>query len=111
VRQLSRKHKLVVVKTGSQGCLLAMEGKLSSLVGVKANCVDTTGAGDAFLGALLYSLSIDLDFGDSASFANWFAARKTEGLGPRQFPGREDARLFLKSLREKRLLRQEVVEG
>lgn len=111
MRLLSRRHKLVVVKTGSQGCLLAMEGELSSLVGVQANCVDTTGAGDAFLGALLYALSIDLDLTDSASFANWFAARNTEGLGPRQFPSREEARLFLKSLREKRMVSQEVVES
>ena len=85
-----------------------MEGKLSSLAGVQANCIDTTGAGDAFLGALLYSLSIDLGLTDSASFANWFAAKKTEGLGPRHFPSREDARSFLKGLRDKPLLMQEV---
>jgi sugar/nucleoside kinase (ribokinase family) len=108
MRLLSHKSKLVVVKRGAHGCLLAAEGKLSSLPGIQANCVDTTGAGDAFLGALLYSLSIDLELTDSASFANWFAARKTEGLGPRHFPSREDARLFLKGLREKALLTQEV---
>ncbi len=111
IRSISRKDKLVIVKTGPQGCIVGMEGKLSSLPGVEADCVDTTGAGDAFLGALLYSLSIDLDLTDSASFANWFAARKTEGLGPRHFPSREDTGLFLKPLREKRLLKQEAVQS
>jgi len=108
---LSRKNKLVVVKTGPQGCLVAAGGILFSLPGEEAECVDTTGAGDAFLGALLYSLSIDLDLNDSASFANWFAARKTEGLGPRHFPSMEVAGLFLKSLREKRPLMQEAIQG
>jgi sugar/nucleoside kinase (ribokinase family) len=111
VRLLSRKDKLVVVKTGSKGCLVVVGGKLSSLPGVEANCVDTTGAGDAFLGALLYSLSIDLDLTDSASFANWFAARKTEGLGPRHFPSREDAGSILRSIRDKRPLTLEVFDG
>jgi sugar/nucleoside kinase (ribokinase family) len=108
---LSRMGKLVVVKTGPQGCFVAAGGKLFSLPGERANCVDTTGAGDAFLGALLYSLSIDLGLTDSASFANWFAARKTEGLGPRHFPNRDDAGLFLKSLGEKRLLMQGAVQS
>jgi len=108
---LSREDKLVIVKTGPEGCFAAAKGKLSSSSGVEADCVDTTGAGDAFLGALLYSLSTDLDLTDSTRFANWFAAKKTEGLGPRHFPSREDAGLFLRSLREKSLLAQEVVEN
>jgi sugar/nucleoside kinase (ribokinase family) len=111
VTLLSRMGKLVVVKTGPKGCFVAAGGKLLSLPAERANCVDTTGAGDAFLGALLYSLSIDLGLTDSASFANWFAARKTEGLGPRHFPGMEASGLFLKSLQDKRLLVQQPVQG
>lgn len=111
LKLLSRKDKLVVVKTGPEGCLIALGGKLSSLPGVRAKCVDTTGAGDAFLGALLYSLSSDIDLTDSASFANWFAARKTEGLGPRHFPSVEEAGSFLKSIQEERPLAQEVIDG
>ncbi len=110
MRLLSRRGKLVFVKTGSKGCFVALDGELSSLPGVEAKCVDTTGAGDAFLGALLYALSIDLNLTDSASFANWFAARKTESLGPRHYPSKEDAESFLKSLHEKRLLKQEAAQ-
>lgn len=106
---LSRMGKVMVVKAGAEGCLVAAEGILFSLPGEKAECVDTTGAGDAFLGALLYSLSNGLDLTDSASFANWFASRKTEGLGPRHFPSMKVAGLFLESLREKKPLIQEAI--
>jgi len=106
-RSLSRKGKKVIVKAGPQGCLVSTEGELSTLPGVSANALDTTGAGDAFLGALLYCLSLDYDLTKSASFANWFASRKVEGLGPRHFPRREDADAFLKSIRLERGLERE----
>lgn len=96
-RLLSRKGKSVVVKMGPEGCLVSAGGDLSKVNGVPATVVDTTGAGDAFLGALLYCMSLGHDLFQSASFANWFAARKVEGLGSRHFPSRQDSHLLLKS--------------
>jgi len=89
-RLLSRKGKLVLVKMGPQGCLLVEEGMAKKLPGVRSRAVDTTGAGDAFLGALLYCLSRGYSTSISASFANWFASRLIEDLGPRSFPARPE---------------------
>ncbi len=104
---LSRRGKKVIVKVGREGCLVSTAGHLASVPGVPATAVDTTGAGDAFLGALLYCLSLDLNLTHSASFANWFAARKIEGLGPRHFPSREDSGAMLKSSYHEVILEKE----
>ncbi len=97
---LSKKGKLVLVKRGSEGCLLAVEGHIKSIGGVTVRSVDTTGAGDAFLGAFLYCTSHGYGTSSSASFANWFAAKTTEGLGPRNFPPKTAAISLLKSISE-----------
>ena len=104
---LSRRGKKVIIKIGHEGCLVSTAGNISKVPGITATAVDTTGAGDAFLGALLYCLSLDRDLTQSASFANWFAARKVEGLGPRHFPSREDSDAFLKSSYHETILEKE----
>jgi len=102
--QLSQKGKLVVVKKGREGCLLASEGQIARIQGERTRTVDTTGAGDAFLGALLYCMSRDLDPVSSAKFANWFASRTTEKLGPRNFPRKRQSRHRFLSLWRKPIL-------
>ena len=102
--QLSQKGKLVVVKKGREGCLLASEGQIARIPGERTRTVDTTGAGDAFLGALLYCMSRDLDPVSSAKFANWFASRTTEKLGPRNFPRKRQSRHRFLSLWRKPIL-------
>lgn len=104
---LSRKGKKVFIKTGREGCLASSEGDLWRLPGTPARPVDTTGAGDAFLGALLYCLSLDRNLVQAATFANWFAARKIEGLGPRHFPSRKDSDAVFMSCAEARALEKE----
>lgn len=100
---LSRKGKRVIIKMGPDGCLVSDLGNLQRIRGVPAVSLDTTGAGDAFLSGLLFCLSKDFDIGQSASFANWFAARKVEGLGPRHFASKGDAVARLNALRKESL--------
>ena len=97
-RALSERGKLVLVKLGPRGCLLAERGSTKGIGGVKSRPVDTTGAGDAFLAAFLYALSRGHSSIVSGSFANWFAAKKTEGLGARNFPPHTRARAQLARL-------------
>lgn len=99
---LSRTGKVVLVKLGPRGCLVASGGKILKVPGVPATTVDTTGAGDAFLGAFLYCISHRHTMTTSAAFGNWFASKKTEGLGPRHFPSRRTAMQYLAILRRKR---------
>jgi len=49
--------KLVVVTLGSQGCYYRSKAGTGRLPAYKTKVVDTTGAGDAFLGGLLYNIS------------------------------------------------------
>ena len=103
-RLRSRDGKDVIIKTGPEGCIVSSSGTLSKLPGVHSNSLDTTGAGDAFLGALIQCLASGHDIKQAASFANWFAARTTEGLGPRHFPRKDDANQMLKSLQHEKIL-------
>jgi fructokinase len=49
--------KLVLVTLGSKGCFYRYQGGSCKLPAYDVKVVDTTGAGDAFLGAILYHLS------------------------------------------------------
>ncbi|MEP0357214.1 MAG: carbohydrate kinase [Paraglaciecola sp.] len=49
--------KLVLVTLGPDGCLVSLNGKQTIVPAYEINAVDTTGAGDSFIGALLYKMS------------------------------------------------------
>jgi fructokinase len=71
--------KIAAVTLGKDGVLIATEDGSATIPGHKVEAVDTTGAGDAFWGAFLYSLSGlgDLSFSkvcEIAKFANAAAA-------------------------------------
>jgi fructokinase len=58
VQQLLEKTKAVFAITlGKEGTLLGRDGKTSIISSIAVNPVDTTGAGDAFVGAVLYQLT------------------------------------------------------
>ncbi|WCJ36568.1 pfkB-like carbohydrate kinase family protein [Euphorbia peplus] len=52
--------KLLIVTEGSKGCRYYTKAFKGRVAGVKVKAVDTTGAGDAFVGGLLSSLASDL---------------------------------------------------
>jgi fructokinase len=55
---LLKKSKAVFAVTlGKEGTLLGLHGKTEIIKSIPVNPVDTTGAGDAFVGAVLYQLS------------------------------------------------------
>lgn len=53
--------RLLLVTEGSNGCRYYTREFKGHVGGVIVNCVDTTGAGDAFVGAILKSLASDPD--------------------------------------------------
>lgn len=53
--------KLLVVTEGSEGCRYYTKSFKGRVAGVKVKPVDTTGAGDAFVSGILYSLASDLN--------------------------------------------------
>ncbi|KAJ1423886.1 Ribokinase-like [Sesbania bispinosa] len=52
--------KLLIVTEGSEGCRYYTKEFKGKVAGVKVKAVDTTGAGDAFVGGLIYSIASDL---------------------------------------------------
>jgi fructokinase len=53
---LSKTNAVFAITLGSEGALLGMQGQTSVVASIAVNPVDTTGAGDAFAGAVLYQL-------------------------------------------------------
>ena len=66
--------KLVAITMGAEGCLMAREERISHMPSYKVNVVDTTGAGDAFMGGLSYALLQNWDDERIGRFANACAA-------------------------------------
>jgi fructokinase len=97
---------LIFVTLGANGCFYRNKHVYGNKEGFKANVVDTTGAGDAFVGGTLYKLltmnkSLDLlnnaDFEEIVTFANAIGALTTEGKGGiPSIPSREQLVDFLK---------------
>ncbi len=71
----------VVVTDGEAGCAVAAESFEGFVPGRSAKAVDTTGAGDAFLGGLLAGLHQGLDWEDAARLGNACGAACVEKLG------------------------------
>jgi fructokinase len=49
--------RLVCVTLGEKGAFAATGNYQKIISGIKVSCIDSTGAGDAFIGAILYRLS------------------------------------------------------
>ncbi|KAI3764490.1 hypothetical protein L2E82_14499 [Cichorium intybus] len=69
--------KLLIVTEGPNGCRYYTKDFHGKVGGVKVKCVDTTGAGDAFVGGLLYNLASNIQLfkdekklRDALEFAN-----------------------------------------
>ena len=58
-----------VIKLGAQGCYVSADGIEAHIPSFPCRCVDTTGAGDTFVGSFLYAKSQGWDTLASARFA------------------------------------------
>ena len=76
---------LVVVTLGARGCLVVTNGEVTALPAPKVEAVDTTGAGDAFVGSLAVFLARGADLVAAARSANRVAATSV------QFPGAQSS--------------------
>ena len=72
----------VVVKCGPKGCYIAnREGSFWVAAEENVTVVDTTGAGDSFVGGFLYALSNDLPLHECARIANSCGAKAVQKIG------------------------------
>jgi sugar/nucleoside kinase (ribokinase family) len=73
--------KTVVVKLGAGGCLLADETGIAHVPGFAVPALDTTGAGDCFVGGFVAALQRGFRNRDAARFANAVGALSVQRMG------------------------------
>ena len=78
---LTRGAKLVALKLGAEGALVASSSERHRVQGIQVEAVDTTGAGDTFDGAFLAELLRGTPLAEAARYANAAAALSTQGYG------------------------------
>lgn len=71
----------VIVTLGANGALLATPEKLEHIPGYKVDAIDTTGAGDAFIGSFAFFLASGCTETEAIARANVYAALSTLGVG------------------------------
>jgi sugar/nucleoside kinase (ribokinase family) len=83
VKLLALGPKVVAVTMGAEGSLIASAGSMAHVPAFKVNVVDSTGAGDAFMGGLSYGLLQGWDHKRVGLFANACAALCCTKVGAR----------------------------
>ena len=73
--------KAVIVTQGSAETLLFTQGRTDRIAPPVVEAVDTTGAGDAFVGAFALAIACGLEFGQSIEVANAVAALSVLSAG------------------------------
>jgi fructokinase len=89
--------KLVAITQGEDGCLIASKEKRVQVPAFRVNVVDTTGAGDAFMGGLSYGLLQGWDLERVGVFANACAALCCTKVGARAMSKLDEVLAFVKA--------------
>jgi ribokinase len=88
--------KAVVITLGAEGALVATENGIENVPGQKVEVVDTTGAGDAFSGALAVALAEGMELAEAVAFSNAAAALQVTKIGTAPaMPYRKDVDAFV----------------
>jgi ribokinase len=87
--------KIVIIKLGARGCLLAESGAVKTVAAPSVTVVDTTAAGDVFNAALAVARSEGASLVDACHFAVQVAALSVTRLGSqRSMPSRGEVNSF-----------------
>ncbi|HKW88898.1 MAG TPA: carbohydrate kinase family protein [Candidatus Acidoferrales bacterium] len=91
--------KVVAITMGSKGCTIATKDKVAQIPAFDAKTMDTTGAGDAFMGGLSYALLQGWDIERAGTFANACAALCCTKVGARAMSKLSDVVSLIRSQR------------
>ena len=78
---LSEQVEIAIVKTGEKGSMIASKGVQYSVKAYKADCVDTTGAGDLYASGFLYGISRNLPLPVCGQIGSWISSRIVQVMG------------------------------
>jgi ribokinase len=99
VKLLALGPKVVAVTMGAEGSLIASAGSMAHVPAFKVNAVDSTGAGDAFMGGLSYGLLQGWDHQRVGLFANACAALCCTKVGARAMGKHSEVVALIKAQR------------
>jgi sulfofructose kinase len=91
---------------GAHGALARVDGRFVYSPAFVVNCVDTTGAGDVFHGAVCYAVLQGMSVSDMLEFANAMAALNCTALGARGRIATVEQAQALMARAERRSLRE-----
>ena len=89
--------KLVAITMGGEGCLIATREKTVHVPAFRPDVVDTTGAGDAFMGGLSYALLQGWEHARVGLFANACAALCCTKVGARAMAKKDEVMAYIKA--------------
>ena len=100
VAELQRRGaRTIVVTLGESGALIADGPGIRQHPALRVDAVDTTGAGDCFIGALAYACGTGRTLDDAVEFAQVAAALKVTRPGAQtSLPGEAEVRAFAASM-------------
>ena len=98
---LSRGPQTVVLKLGARGAMIQdQSGYIETLKGLKVSVVDTTAAGDAFVGGMAVALAEGKEMREAVKFANAAGAACCRAFGAQPaLPSREQVEKLVKGRR------------
>lgn len=98
IPELTEKVPLTALKCGMNGCILFGGKNIVKVPSYNVECMDPTGAGDAFTAAIIYGQTHRLRLESTGKLANWFASEVVAHVGSRSFPSKSKIYDFLRSL-------------
>ncbi|WP_040204107.1 ribokinase [Neobacillus jeddahensis] len=94
---ISKGVKDVIVTMGSRGAMWVSENEVHVVASQKVNAIDTTGAGDAFIGCFAHYFVQNGDILDAIRKATFFAALSVTKRGTQaSYPSAEELEEFMK---------------
>lgn len=81
VKEIASLCDIAVVKTGSKGSLIMHNGQLYIINPIKCDCLDTTGAGDAYAAGFLYGLTNNFPLEKCGYFGSLLSGKVIEVIG------------------------------
>lgn len=89
-------NKLILTK-GGDGCFVDCGNGVLNIPAINVDVVDTTGAGDTFMGAFMVAINNDMELSHAIQFANICAGLKTTKLGAQTgMPYLDDVKKYIK---------------
>lgn len=81
--KMSERCEIAIVKIGEKGSLVKFDDHTYTIPAIKANCIDTTGAGDQYAAGFLYGLSYNYAIEQCGRMGSLLAGNVVETIGAR----------------------------